>query len=224
MCYHISMIHILIAEDDKLFAQTLEDLLLEEGFAVTLCHDGAEAEALCYENSYDLLLLDINMPGLSGIELLRSVRNQSDTTPAIYLTSYKEKEMLCKGFDAGADDYLKKPVDPDELILRIRALLKRSNKSLATVKLGDIEYDKTKKVLITDNKTISLSPKVAQLLDLFIENPNRVVSREQIKKRLWEWDENPSDGALRVYVNELKKLIGKTRIENIKGIGYRFAF
>jgi len=141
------MIKILIAEDDILFAQTLEDFLTEEGFEIDLSHNGADAENLCYENHYDLLLLDINMPQLSGLQLLESLRKGKNKTPAIYLTSYKDKETLLKGFETGADDYLKKPVDLDELLMRIYALLKRSNKTLSTVKIGDFEYDKEKKIL-----------------------------------------------------------------------------
>jgi len=217
------MIKILIAEDDTLFAQTLEDFLSEEGFCVTLSHDGTEAETLCYENHYDLLLLDINMPGLTGLQLLEALRSQENKTPVIYLTSYKDKETLLKGFSLGADDYMKKPVDLDELLMRIYALLKRSNKTLHSIRIGAFTYDKEKKILSSDNGDVVLTKKLAALLDIFTENPNNIVSKEEIKKRLWEWDENPSDGALRVYVNELKKLLGKEHIENIKGIGYRLA-
>ena len=217
------MIKILIAEDDLLFAQTLEDFLTEEGFGVDLCSDGIEAQDRCYEHHYDLLLLDINMPGLSGLELLESLRNGENKTPAIYLTSYKDKETLLKGFEMGADDFLKKPVDLDELLMRIYALLKRSHKTLRSVEIGVYTYDKEQKILLHEQKSIPLSKKLASLLDILTEHPDKVVSKEQIKTRLWEWDENPSDGALRVYINELKKLLGKEHIINIKGIGYRLA-
>jgi DNA-binding response OmpR family regulator len=217
------MIKILIAEDDTLFAQTLEDFLSEEGFCVTLSHDGVEAETLCYENHYDLLLLDINMPGLTGLQLLEALRSQENKTPVIYLTSYKDKETLLKGFALGADDYMKKPVDLDELLMRIHALLKRANKTLQSIQIGAFTYDREKKILSCNEEDIILTKKLASLLDIFTENPNHIVSKEEIKKRLWEWDESPSDGALRVYVNELKKLLGKEYIENIKGIGYRLA-
>jgi DNA-binding response OmpR family regulator len=216
------MIDILIAEDDTLFAQTLEDFLTEEGFSVDLCHSGTEAEERCYEKHYDLLLLDINMPGLNGLDLLKTLRNRQNSTPAIYLTSYKEKGKLMEGFSAGADDYLRKPIDLDELLMRIHALLKRTHKAETTVTIGNCQYDREEKVLITEDGRIPLTKKLAALLDIFTENPNRIVTKEQIKARVWEWDEAPSDGALRVYVNDLKKLIGKTHIENIKGVGYRF--
>ncbi len=217
------MIKIFIAEDDTLFAQTLEDFLTEEGFTVTLCHNGTEAETLCYEQHFDLLLLDINMPGLSGLELLKTLRNGKNNTPAIYITSYKEKETLLKGFETGADDYLRKPVDLDELLMRIYALLKRTGKRLSTVTIGDFHYNRTDQTLYRHETQIPLSKKLTSLLDILTEKPNSIVPREQIKARVWEWDENPSDGALRVYINELKKILGKERIENIKGVGYRLA-
>jgi DNA-binding response OmpR family regulator len=217
------MIKLLIVEDDMLFAQTLEDFLSEEGFHVTLCHNGTEAETYCYENRYDLLLLDINMPGLSGLELLDTLRKSENKTPAIYLTSYKDKETLLKGFETGADDYLKKPVDLDELLMRIYALLKRTNKRLSLVKIGKFSYDRSQQILFEEEKHFPLSKKLTSLLDILTQEPNSVVSKEKIKEHLWGWDENPSDGALRVYINELKKILGKEHIENIKGIGYRLA-
>jgi DNA-binding response OmpR family regulator len=217
------MIKLLIVEDDILFAQTLEDFLSEEGFHVTLCHNGTEAETYCYENRYDLLLLDINMPGLSGLELLDALRKSENKTPAIYLTSYKDKETLLKGFETGADDYLKKPIDLDELLMRIYALLKRTSKRLSRVNIGKFSYDRSQQILFEKEKHFPLSKKLTSLLDILTEDPNSVVSKEKIKEHLWEWDENPSDGALRVYINELKKILGKEHIENIKGIGYRLA-
>lgn len=217
------MIKILIAEDDTLFAQTLEDFLSEEGFAVTLCHDGATAHDLCYEEAFDLLLLDINMPQLNGLELLQRVREARDTTPAIYLTSYRDKATMRDGFETGADDFLKKPVDLEELLMRIYALLRRTHKLDDCMQIGAFCYDKQQKVLRHGAEEITLTRKVAALLDLLTENPNRIVPTETIKSRLWGWDENPSDGALRVYINELKKVLGKAHIENIKGVGYRLA-
>jgi len=221
--YHMRMIKILVAEDDLLFAQTLEDFLTEEGFSVDLCHNGTDAETYCYENRYDLLLLDINMPGLTGLELLDSLRKGENQTPAVYLTSYKDKETLMRGFETGADDYLKKPVDLDELRMRIHALLKRSGNRLSRIQIGKLSYDRTEQILLDGEQPLALSQKLTALLDILTEKPNSIVTKEQIKARLWGWDENASDGALRVYVNELKKILGKEYIENIKGRGYRLA-
>ncbi len=215
------MINILIAEDDLLFAQTLEDFLTQEGFRVELCHSGTQAQEYCYEHNYDLLILDINMPGLNGLELLKYLRDEGNTTPAIYLTSYKDKNRLLEGFEIGADDYLRKPVDLDELLMRITAILKRSHKTLNTVQIGKLSYDREKKILLNDKQNIVLSKKLSALLDILTENPNQIVPKEQIKSRLWAWNENASDGSLRVYINELKKILGSEHISNIKGIGYK---
>ncbi len=217
------MIKILIAEDDTLFAQTLEDFLTEEGFMVDLCYNGSEAEERCYERHYHLLLLDINMPGLNGLELLKSLRESADTTPAIYLTSYQDKETLLEGYSRGADDFLKKPVDLDELLMRINALIRRSYNLEERVTIGDFTYDMRQKYLFRGEQRIPLSKKLHTLLEILLAKKGEIVSREEIKSTLWEWDESPSDGSLRVYINELKKVLGKERIENIKGIGYRLA-
>ena len=134
------MYKILVLEDDELFAETLEDFLEDEGFNVTVANDGEEVVSLCYDNKYDLYLLDINVPKLNGIELLKELRDAGDNTPSIYLTSYKDKQTLTDGFLSGCDDYLKKPVDLDELLLRVQSLLKRSGKSISKVPLIENIY------------------------------------------------------------------------------------
>ncbi len=216
------MIKILVVEDDKLFAQTLEDFLSGEGFSVDICFEKDRALDLCYEKNFDLLLLDINLGKSTGIDLLKALRNGDNKTPAIYLTSYKDKETLLKGFKSGADDYLRKPVDLDELLLRINAILKRSNKILKHIFLGEFTYDPKERTLFNKKEKITLSKKLALLLELFIENRSVIVTKDMIKSKLWEWNENPSDGAIRVYINDLKKIFKKEKIKNIKGLGYRF--
>jgi DNA-binding response OmpR family regulator len=213
--------NILILEDDTLFSESLEDFLTEANFEVTLCSDGEMALDKSYENSYDLLLLDVNVPKLNGFEVLQNIREQNDETPAIFLTSFKDKESVLKGFDKGADDYLKKPVDLDELLSRIKALLKRTNPTHESVKIGECIYHPKEKKLICKDSELSLSKKLSELLELLLEQKNQLVTKEYICQRLWEWDKQPSEGSLRVYINELKKLIGKEMITNQKGIGYK---
>ena len=127
------MFNILVLEDDELFASTLEDFLSEEGFAVDLAFNGEQCLDLNYEKKYDLYIFDINVPKINGLDLLKQLRNAGDLTPSIFLTSYKDKDTLHQGFLNGCDDYLKKPVDLDELILRIKALLKRNKKQFEVV-------------------------------------------------------------------------------------------
>ncbi len=213
--------NILLLEDDLLFSESLEDFLNEAGFDVDICNDGECALEKSYENNYDLLLLDVNVPKLNGFEVLQNIREQNDNTPAIFLTSFKDKESVLKGFDKGADDYLKKPVDLDELHSRIIALLKRTNCMIGAIKIGKYLYNPKQKKLIFQDEELTLSKKLSDLLDILIEHKNQLVTKEQISERLWEWDKQPSEGSLRVYINELKKIIGKEMIQNQKGIGYK---
>ena len=218
------MIKILILEDDILFAQTLEDFLSEEGFEITLSHDGESASELFYEKEFDLLLLDVNVPKLSGFELLKSIRNNKEEIPTIFITSFKNKESIKEGFMSGGDDYLIKPIDLDELLLRIIALLKRANIYEKKIQIGEALYNIEKHQLSIENRDIILSNKVALLLELFISNPNKIITKEQIYNKLWNWDEEPSSASIRVYINELKKLLGKEKILNHKGVGYSLEF
>lgn len=216
------MYKILVLEDDELFLETLEDFLTDEGFIVQTANNGEKVIELCYENSYDLYLFDINVPLINGIDLLKELRKNNDDTATIYLTSYKDKEMLTKGFTTGCDDYLKKPVDLDELLLRIQSLLKRSGKSFNEIKINDelIFNPKTRRVL-KDGEDLYIANKIIDLLELFIEKKDTIITKEMIIDKLWSFSEEYSEGSIRVYINNLKKLIGKEKIKNIKGVGYQ---
>ena len=213
---------ILVLEDDILFLETLEDFLSDEGFLIQTATNGEEVIELCYENTYDLYLFDINVPKINGIDLLRELRTKNDDTPTIYLTSYKDKEMLTQGFISGCDDYLKKPVDLDELLLRIQSLLKRSGKSLDEIKLNDeLSFEPKTRRILKFGDDLYIASKIIDLLELFIERKDTIITKEMIINKLWKYDENYSEGSIRVYINNLKKLIGKEKIKNIKGIGYK---
>ncbi|MCP4969992.1 MAG: response regulator transcription factor [Arcobacter sp.] len=216
------MYKILVLEDDILFLETLEDFLSDEGFIVKTAKDGEEVIELCYENNYDLYLFDINVPKLNGIDLLDQLRKNGDETATIYLTSYKDKDMLTQSFLTGCDDYLKKPVDLDELLLRINSLLKRSGKPLNEIKLSEELYfnPKTRRVL-NNGEDLFITSKVIDLLELFIEKKTSIITKEMIINKLWSFNEDYSEGSIRVYINNLKKLLGKEKIKNIKGIGYK---
>ncbi len=213
--------NILLLEDDLLFGETLQDFLEESDCIVTHCRNGEEALEMTYENRFDLYLLDINVPLVDGLTLLSELRSANDSTPAIYLTSYTDKETLARAFENGADDYLKKPFDMDELILRINALMRRTKgKSKLCVKELCVD-DKHKRVTYKD-KEIRLAAKEYQLLKLFLNNVNEVVTKEMILESLWNSSESVSDGAIRVYINRLKQELSDFSIENIRGVGYRF--
>jgi DNA-binding response OmpR family regulator len=213
---------ILILEDDELFKETLEDFLEEEEFEVVTASNGEEVLELCYEQNFDLYLFDINVPKINGIETLKELRKTSDDTPTIYLTSYKDKDKLTQGFLSGCDDYLKKPIDLDELLLRIWSLLKRSGKPLEMIYLNDeISFDPKNRRVLQKGEDIFIAGKVIDLLELFLEKKDVIITKEMIINKLWGFDQEYSEGSIRVYINNLKKLLGKDRIKNIKGIGYK---
>jgi DNA-binding response OmpR family regulator len=215
---------ILLLEDDELFASSLIDFLEDGGFCPELAVDGEQLLELSYLYSYDLYLFDINVPKINGLELLKQLRESGDNTPTIFLTSYKDKDTLLEGFDSGADDYLVKPVDLDELMLRIRALLKRSGKQLSNIKIDNLEFNPNTKSILQDGEELKLPMKVVELFELFCENRGKIVSKEQIINRLWSRADDFSDGSIRVYINKIKQLFKDHLITNIKGVGYKIEF
>lgn len=214
------MSRILLLEDDQLLAETLVDLLEDENYEVTHASNGQVALDITYENKFDLYLLDINVPLINGLTCLKELRESEDNTPAIFLTSHKDKEMLQNGFNCGGDDYIKKPFDNDELLLRIQALLKRNNTSNVTC-IDLLCHDEVHKRILYDKKELELSKKEYQLLFLLMEHAGATVPKELILQELWASSEQPSDGAIRVYVNRIKHLVPNITIENIRGIGYK---
>ncbi|MFA5461558.1 MAG: response regulator transcription factor [Sulfurimonas sp.] len=214
------MSKILLLEDDMLFAETLIDLLEENGMEVVHAPNGQAALDKTYQQKFDLYLLDINVPLINGTTLLKELRESDDETPAIFLTSHKDKEILKKGFTCGADDFITKPFDPDELILRITALLKRAKKD-DVICIGLLCNDYAHRRILYDNKEVELSKKEYQLLLLLMKHVNNTVPKEMILDTLWSSSEGGSDGALRVYINRIKQLLPEINIENIRGIGYR---
>ncbi|MFA7091307.1 MAG: response regulator transcription factor [Arcobacteraceae bacterium] len=217
--------NILLLEDDTLFAQSIEDCLEEEGFNIDIAHDGEVALSKNFHNNYDLYLLDINVPKLNGLDFLKELRAINDETPAIFLTSYHDKETLKKGFLNGADDYLTKPVDLDELILRIKSLLKRSNKHINVVKFDNgLEFNPLTKRMYENGVDLNVPIKVVNLFELCLENKEGIITKEMIISKLWSCSQEYSEGSIRVYINNLKKIVGKECLSNVKGIGYKVEF
>ena len=212
--------NILLLEDDKLFNETLQDFLEEEGYSLRYALDPYTALDLTYEYKFDLYLFDVNLPYESGFDLLKKLRESGDHTPAIFITSRSDKASLQEGFVSGADDYLKKPLDLDELLLRIGAVLRRQVRS-EQLKIGDYTLDTRNKMLYRNQREVELPAKVVSLLLLLVTAKGGIVSTEEIKNQLWPASQEASDGSIRVYVAKLKKLFPES-IENIRGIGYRF--
>lgn len=214
-------IKILFLEDDLLFGETLIDLLEDEGYVVHHCPNGQDALDATYKEKFDLYLLDINVPLIDGVSLLGELRAADDFTPAIFLTSHKDKTMLERGFLSGADDFITKPFDNREFLLRLNALISRTKRSKNEC-VGELCHDEHHKCVLYNDEALELTKKEYQLLVLLMENANTPVPKELIYDELWTTaDGGGSDGAIRVYINRLKQLLPTVTIENIRGIGYK---
>jgi len=205
---------ILLLEDDRILSQSIKELLEGESFVVDLAEDGEEAVELTYVNKYDLYLLDINVPKIDGFELLESLRDASDDTPTIFISAMIDIKTMTKGFNLGADDYIKKPFDPEELILRISSKIKKETECIV---YQDLVYNPMTRELKKDNHLLSLSVMLLDMFHILITSKNQVVD----KMVLEECMQHPSAQALRVAVNKLKK-ITDLPIKNIRGVGYIF--
>ncbi len=214
------MARVLVLEDDQLFNETIEDFLEEEGYAVKCALDPYTALDLSYKYVFDLYLFDVNLPYENGFDLLEKLRSSGDMTPAIFLTSRDDKDSLTQGFSIGADDYMKKPIDFDELLLRMQALLRRQVRK-ERINIGKYSLDTVAKILYLEDEILDVTHKAIELLVLLVQADGEVVSSEEIKNRLWAAGQSASDGSLRVYVTQLKKYFPES-ISNVRGIGYRW--
>jgi len=213
------MARILLVEDDLILSETLSELLQAQGYDVTLASNGDEALEVTYENSFEIMLFDVNIGDIDGFELLKILRESGNSIPCIFLTSLNDIASLSRGFEVGADDYLKKPFDFDELLVRIQALLRKSFASQANeMKYGNLVYKITNNELLKDDRLIALSPLESKLLSLFFKRINETITKQELLYELDNVNES-SEGALRVYITKLRK--AGLEIQTIKGIGYR---
>ncbi|WP_044416054.1 response regulator transcription factor [Halarcobacter anaerophilus] len=204
---------ILLLEDDTILAQTMKALLEQENYNVTLVEDGEEVLNATYEKKYDLYLFDINVPLLNGTQTLKLLREAQDTTPTFFITALRDTTSILKGFDCGCDDYIKKPFDPDELLARVKAVMKRNN---PVIKYKNITFDLLENRLILDKDELSLGSVEKNVFALLIKNIGRTVD----KTVFFEYMNKPSDAALRVLISKLKKMLN-IDISNTKGVGYK---
>jgi DNA-binding response OmpR family regulator len=203
---------ILLLEDDLLLAETLQELLEENAYKVDLATTGAEAADLSYENSYDLYIFDINVPEIDGFELLEGLREASDKTATIFISAMVDVEHISKGFELGAQDYLKKPFYPEELLIRVNAKLSKSDTLFVC---GDFTYNEQKNEFKKGNTRLSLGEVQQELFKQFYHNQGSVVDKDILLDCL----ESPSSTALRVAINKLRQTTGLP-IENVRGVGY----
>ncbi len=215
---------LLLLEDDLTLSETIVDYFEEQGFEVIAVYDGDEAQEVIYEQRFDLFLLDVNVPSLNGFELLKTIRKDGNTTPAIFITSLNSMDSLEKGFKSGCDDYIRKPFELKELFLRVQTIIKRefSNQN-SIVKIDDnITFDTNTNELKKDGELVQLNFKEQKLLKLFLKNKNELLSHDRIYDYVWDYNEQYSDNSLRTYIKNLRKILGKDRIVSLKKFGYRF--
>jgi DNA-binding response OmpR family regulator len=219
---------ILVAEDDKKVASFLERGLKEEGYAVDVAHDGDEGAVMAMVHDYDLLLLDVMMPGKTGLEIVRELRSKENTVPILLLTARDSRDDIVRGLDVGADDYLTKPFGFDELLARIRALLRRSGTDRPDRLIyRDLELDRLKHTASRAGERLDLTPKEFQLLEFFVLNAERVVRRTELLEKVWDLSFDPMSNVVDVHVAHLRqKLRGSAErdplVHTVRGVGYLF--
>jgi len=215
---------ILLLEDDLQLNATIKQFLQMRGYEVIVAFDAHQAKDAIYENSIDLMLLDIKVPRQSGLELLSELRSEGYTIPAIFVTSLSGVDDVERGFGHGCDDYIRKPFALKELGVRIESLLRRIyGHTNDMIDLGDgLVFDIASGLLLRDGQSVPLKTKELKLLALFLQHANELIEYDKIYNTLWEWDAEPNPASLRTYVNTIRSELGKSRIETIKNIGYRF--
>ena len=217
------MTQILLVEDDETLSELISEYLSEQGYDVTVRADAKAALDTAYERNFDILILDVKLPKGDGFSLLRELRRLGDDTPAIFTTSLNALQDLEIGYKSGCDDYLKKPYELKELLLRIQILLKRkfSHVNDEFIELNDgYKFYPSSKTLRQNGQIINPSNKESELLALFLENKNALLSKETIFEKIWNYGEEPSELSLRVYVKNLRRILGKDAIINRRGDGY----
>jgi two-component system OmpR family response regulator len=215
--------HILIAEDDATLAECLQRTLRQAGYAVDWAKNGCEADSALVAHDSDLLILDISLPGLSGFEVLKRLRERGSTLPVLLLTALDSVSDRVRGLDSGADDYLVKPFQVAELEARVRALTRRGRSGGPTlIKHGRLSFDLVGRFAKLDDERLDLSARELALLELFLHRPGHLVRKEQLVDHLCEWGDEVSANAIEVYVHRLRKKLvpGGVKISTVRGVGY----
>ena len=215
---------LLLLEDDFTLNETVVEYFEDEGFEVVSVYDGEDAISSIYENSFEILLLDVNVPKVNGFEVLKTIRKQGNNTPAIFITSLNSVDSLEEGYESGCDDYIRKPFALKELLIRVQTILKRefsAKNELISID-ENITFDFISNELISNGEIVKLNFKELKLLKLFLQNPNELLIHERIYDYVWEYDEEYSDNSLRTYIKNLRKALGKEKIVSLKKLGYRF--
>lgn len=215
---------LLLVEDDAMIGESLVHALRSGGYAIDWVQDGMMAEESLEVGSYALVLLDLGLPGQSGLELLRKIRRRQDKTPVLIITARDTVSDRVQGLDTGADDYLVKPFALEEIEARIRALVRRSvGQAQPLLYAGDLVLDPTTKELSRNGVCISLSAREYALMCALMERPGKILSRVELEERLYGWNEEVNSNAVEVHIHQIRKKLDNTVIRNIRGLGYSVA-
>jgi len=223
--YHSLPMRLLVVEDEKKVANFIKKGLEEEGYAVDLASNGRTGLDMGLDKIHDLIILDLNLPEMDGLSILQQLRSRKISTPVLLLTVRASIEDRVLGLDTGADDYLPKPFAFQELLARIRALLRRqADTQPPLLQIADLKLDPAQRVVYRSEQKIDLTPKEFALLDYFMRNPDRVLTRTMIAEHVWDYDFDTETNVIDVYVNYLRKKIDTDRdtrlIHTVRGVGY----
>jgi two-component system, OmpR family, response regulator QseB len=212
---------VLIVEDDQLLGDALAVGLKQRGFEPDWVQDGREAQTVMRVEPFAAIILDLGLPALTGLELLRTERARGNKVPVLILTARDAIQDRIKGLDSGADDYVVKPMDLDELAARLRALVRRSKgEPAALLRVGAVALDSAARTVARDGQTIDLQPREFALLQELMLNAGRVLSREQLEERMYRWGEEVESNAVEVHVHHLRRKLGADIVKTIRGVGY----
>jgi DNA-binding response OmpR family regulator len=216
---------ILLVEDDRKVAGFIEQGLREEGYVVDVARDGDEATTMAHVNDYDAILLDVVLPKKNGFQIAAELRREGRTAPILMLTSRDATEDIVRGLDAGADDYLAKPFHFEELVARIRALLRRGGaERLEVLRYGPIALDRLRHVAVVNDQQLDLTPKEFQLLEFFLLRPEEVVRRTTLLEKVWDMHFDPDSNVVDVHVGNLRRKLvqaaGEPLVATVRGVGF----
>jgi DNA-binding response OmpR family regulator len=214
---------ILLMEDDAVLSDILLDYL-RESWSVDYAFNSEEVYKRLDSDRYDLFIFDINVAGKNGLELLEELREFNNTTPTIIITAYTDTSYLKKAFELGAHDYIKKPFELEELNVRIqntKKLFNIDNENKISIS-KDILFSIQTKTITKNSKEYVISKKDSNILSYFINNPQRVITNEELTQNIWDFDNMPSDATIRSHIRTLRDIIGKDKIQTIRGVGYKY--
>jgi len=212
---------VLLVEDDRMIGESLREALRRQGMAADWVRDGRAADAVLASEQFDAVLLDLGLPQRDGLQVLAAMRARGDTTPVIVVTARDALADKVAGLDSGADDYLVKPFELDELLARLRALVRRQGgRASSALEVGDLRLDPATREVSRGGRPVLLSAREFALLQVLLERPGAIVSRAQLEDRLYGWGEELESNAISVYMHQLRKKLGDDLLHTVRGLGY----